>query len=56
MPLRKGHTLVIPKAHIPRLSDLPPDLASAVGEAVSKVAHALTEGQLSDNMNFNQTY
>jgi diadenosine tetraphosphate (Ap4A) HIT family hydrolase len=32
--------------HIPRLSDLPPDLASAVGEAVSKVAKALTEGAL----------
>jgi diadenosine tetraphosphate (Ap4A) HIT family hydrolase len=46
LPLRAGHTLVIPKAHIPRLSDLPPDLASAVGEAVSKVANALTEGAL----------
>lgn len=46
LPLRAGHTLVIPKAHIPKLSDLPPDLASAVGEAVSKVANALTEGAL----------
>ena len=44
LPLRAGHTLVIPKAHIPKLSDLPPDLASAVGEAISKVANALTEG------------
>ena len=46
LPIRAGHTLVIPKAHIPKLSDLPPDLASAVGEAVSKVANALTEGTL----------
>ncbi|KAJ3516604.1 hypothetical protein NLJ89_g1029 [Agrocybe chaxingu] len=42
LPLRKGHTLVIPKPHIPRLSDLPPEISSAVGEAVSKVAYALT--------------
>ena len=40
------HTLVIPKEHIPKLSDLPPDLASAVGEAVSKVTNALTGGAL----------
>lgn len=38
--------LVIPKTHISKLSDLPPDLAAAVGEAISKVANALTEGML----------
>ncbi|EGN98026.1 hypothetical protein SERLA73DRAFT_91215 [Serpula lacrymans var. lacrymans S7.3] len=43
LPLRPGHTLVIPKIHCPRLSDLPPDFAAAVGQAVSKVAHALTQ-------------
>ncbi|KAJ6492606.1 HIT-like protein [Mycena vulgaris] len=42
LPLRKGHTLVIPKAHFSRLSELPPQFAAAVGEAVTKVAHALT--------------
>ncbi|KAJ7430628.1 HIT-like protein [Mycena latifolia] len=42
LPLRKGHTLVIPKAHFSRLSELPPEFAAAVGEAVTKVAHALT--------------
>ncbi|KAJ7202803.1 HIT-like protein [Mycena pura] len=42
LPLRKGHTLVIPKAHHSRLSELPPQLAAALGEAVTKVAHALT--------------
>jgi len=44
MPLREGHTLVIPKTHISRLSDLPPEIAAAVGSTVSKVAHALTLG------------
>ncbi|KAJ7714200.1 HIT-like protein [Mycena metata] len=42
LPLREGHTLVIPKAHFSRLSELPPEIAGAVGEAVTKVAHALT--------------
>ncbi|KAJ6584699.1 HIT-like protein [Mycena capillaripes] len=42
LPLRKGHTLVIPKGHFSRLSELPPEYAAAVGMAVTKVAHALT--------------
>lgn len=44
MPLRKGHTLIIPKTHFARLSELPPEFAAAVGEAVTKVAHAITQG------------
>ncbi|KAF8895293.1 HIT-like domain-containing protein [Infundibulicybe gibba] len=43
MPLRKGHTLVIPKAHHSRLSELPAEYAAATGEAVSRVAFALTK-------------
>ncbi|ESK85000.1 histidine triad protein [Moniliophthora roreri MCA 2997] len=43
MPLRPGHTLVVPKIHCSRLSELPSEYAAAVGEAVSKVAHALTK-------------
>ncbi|KIJ54908.1 hypothetical protein M422DRAFT_73658 [Sphaerobolus stellatus SS14] len=43
LPLRRGHVLVIPKTHISRLSDLPPKLAGSMGEAVSKVADALTK-------------
>ncbi|KAJ6466489.1 HIT-like protein [Mycena sanguinolenta] len=43
LPLRKGHTLVIPKAHFSRLSELPTDYAAAVGVAVTQVAHALTQ-------------
>ena len=44
LPIRPGHVLVIPKAHYQRLSDLPVDVARATGEAVSKVANALTKG------------
>jgi len=58
MPLRRGHTLVIPKAHFSRLSELPGDVASAVGEAVSKVAHALTKALNNTGLNVvcNQEY
>jgi len=43
LPLRPGHTLVIPKTHFSRLSELPSEFAAATGEAVTKVAHALTQ-------------
>ncbi|KAE9405699.1 HIT-like protein [Gymnopus androsaceus JB14] len=58
MPLRRGHTLVVPKAHYSRLSELPPEFASAVGEAISKVAHALTQalGNTALNVVCNQEY
>ncbi|KAJ6620778.1 HIT-like protein [Mycena sp. CBHHK59/15] len=58
MPLRKGHTLVIPKSHFSRLSELPPEFAAAVGEAVTKVAHALTLalGNTALNVVCNQEY
>lgn len=45
LPLRKGHTLVIPKAHYSRVSELPPEYAAAAGVAISHVANALTKGQ-----------
>ncbi|KAF9454822.1 HIT-like protein [Macrolepiota fuliginosa MF-IS2] len=58
LPLRAGHTLVIPKKHISRLTDLPPELAAAVGRAVSNVARALTEatGNTGLNVVCNQEY
>lgn len=43
-PLRPGHALIVPKTHCSRVSELPAEFAAAVGAAVSKVAHAMTEG------------
>ena len=45
MPIRRGHTLVVPKAHFMRLSDLPEAQAGALGAAVSKVCNALVKGK-----------
>ncbi|OJA14313.1 hypothetical protein AZE42_01571 [Rhizopogon vesiculosus] len=58
LPLRHGHTLVIPKAHYSRVSELPPEYASAVGLAVTKVAHGLTKalGNTALNVVCNQEY
>ncbi|KAG9081853.1 hypothetical protein FS749_007334 [Ceratobasidium sp. UAMH 11750] len=42
-PIRRGHALAIPKAHIKRLSDLSPELAAKLGVAVSRIANALCE-------------
>ena len=44
MPIRRGHILVVPKAHFMRLSDLPEAQAGALGAAVSKVCNALVKG------------
>ncbi|TDL17707.1 HIT-like protein [Rickenella mellea] len=44
LPLRPGHVLVMPKAHCSRLSELPTELAAAVGEAVTKIAGGLVKG------------
>ncbi|KAG9040497.1 hypothetical protein FS837_000555 [Tulasnella sp. UAMH 9824] len=42
LPIRTGHVLVIPKKHISRLSELPEDVAGRLGQAVTKVAGAIT--------------
>ena len=54
LPLRKGHTLIIPKTHVARLSELPAEYAAAIGEAVSKVANALTQGKSLPRFHFNR--
>ncbi|KAI0075062.1 HIT-like protein [Panus rudis PR-1116 ss-1] len=42
-PLRRGHTLVIPKVHCSRVSELPAEYAGATGVAVSRVANAIAK-------------
>lgn len=58
LPLRPGHTLVVPKTHYSRVSELPPEFAAAVGATVTKVAHALTEALENTGLNVvcNQEY
>jgi len=58
LPLRPGHTLVIPKTHCKHVSELPDELAGAVGQAVSKVAKALTKALGNNGLNVvcNQEY
>ncbi|KAK1236255.1 hypothetical protein PQX77_000489 [Marasmius sp. AFHP31] len=58
MPLRPGHTLIVPKVHCARVSELPPEYAAAVGEAISKVADALTKALDNTGLNVvcNQEY
>ncbi|KIK92505.1 hypothetical protein PAXRUDRAFT_829893 [Paxillus rubicundulus Ve08.2h10] len=58
LPLRAGHTLVIPKTHISRVSELPAEIAAAIGEAVSKLARSLTEALENTALNIvcNQEY
>jgi len=58
LPLRPGHVLVIPKAHYSRLSELPEDIAGALGQAVTKVANAITKALENTALNVvcNQEY
>ncbi|KAH9997851.1 HIT-like domain-containing protein [Russula vinacea] len=43
LPLRPGHTLVVPKIHCSRVSELPPEYAAAIGKAISRISKALTK-------------
>ncbi|VDB85542.1 unnamed protein product [Peniophora sp. CBMAI 1063] len=58
LPLRAGHTLVVPKVHCARVSELPEDYAAALGAAVSKIAKALTQAVNHTGLNVvcNQEY
>ncbi|KAF8270805.1 HIT-like protein [Lactarius quietus] len=43
LPLRPGHTLVVPKFHCARVSELPLEYAASVGKAITKISSALTK-------------
>ena len=42
-PLFAGHTLVVPRGHVPTLLELPPDLVGPYAGEVQRVAVAVTE-------------
>ena len=43
-PLFKGHVLVVPRAHVPTLSDMPTDALGTLFAAVQRVARAVEAG------------
>lgn len=42
-PLSRGHTLVVPKGHVDRLTDLPPDHYAPLFSALSTVCRRVDE-------------
>ncbi|MCX8103434.1 MAG: HIT family protein [Candidatus Bipolaricaulota bacterium] len=54
-PMTDGHTLVIPKLHAERLSELPPELAGTLFQTVQKVSERIARalGAPALNIGFN---
>jgi len=50
-PISDGHTLVIPKEHVEKLDQCSPELMAQVGQAVVKVANAVSKAIPSDGYN-----
>lgn len=53
LPLRPGHTLIVPKIHCSRVSELPQEYAAAIGKAISRISKALTKGASLPNHDLN---
>ncbi|UNX55330.1 HIT family protein [Georgenia sp. TF02-10] len=43
-PVFKGHTLLVPRAHVPTLPDLPPDALAPLMAVAQRIAAALVTG------------
>jgi histidine triad (HIT) family protein len=43
-PVFKGHVLIVPRVHVPTLSDLPPADLGTLFAAVQRIAHAVEVG------------
>jgi histidine triad (HIT) family protein len=43
-PVFKGHTLLVPRAHVPTLLDLPQRLHAGLLDATQRLAHAIVDG------------
>jgi histidine triad (HIT) family protein len=50
-PAARGHTMVIPRAHVPDLYALDPAEAPALTDAVLRVAHAIRRALYPDGLN-----
>jgi len=58
LPRTSGHVLVIPKVHVPLLSELPDDIARDLGSTLTRVSRAMTQGldNLGLTITLNQVY
>jgi histidine triad (HIT) family protein len=54
-PIVKGHTLVIPRAHVDPLDAVPPDLLARLIAVVQRVARAQVAGLKADGVNVHQS-
>jgi histidine triad (HIT) family protein len=52
-PINTGHTLVIPKEHVPNVFEASPEVWRDAQETVRKVAHAVERGMQADGVNIN---
>ena len=50
-PCRPGHTLVVPKLHVPTLFELPPDRAPALVAALQRIGKAVMEATGATGLN-----
>ncbi len=53
-PIVKGHTLVIPKVHAERITDVTPGILGRVMSAAQRVAAAQKQGLKADGVNLHQ--
>lgn len=49
LPLRLGHTLVIPKKHVQQLSHLEPETAASLSNALVQTTRAIGKGELAES-------
>jgi len=54
-PIRPGHTLLIPKKHYERLTDLPDELSADLAGALPRLARAVVKATDADGFNIHQT-
>ncbi|MFN2342447.1 MAG: HIT family protein [Desulfonatronovibrio sp.] len=50
-PVKKGHTLIIPKKHVVNIMDIPSDIAAELHGVIKKVGKGLLEGLNADGFN-----